>query len=188
MGWTRRAGSALDHRDIHTPDLALGVDLHGLLVTGGAQGEVGRKSVGFDEHFDLATAGGALQIAEDVAAGFGPVAGDSAALARHVAAQVELVAVAGAMQALLQAQAGTVDLVIGLAADALGRAVGQRNRSGAGPVAVEPCKRPTGLGMTRRYRQHQRGADAGSLNRLSKQTEAEQFHIEFPISKMTFSL
>src|SRR5258708_24682703 len=42
-----------------------------------------------DEHVDLAAARGALQIAEDVAAGFAPVAGNAVALARHVAGRSE---------------------------------------------------------------------------------------------------
>ncbi len=86
----------------------------------------------FHEHLDLAAAGGTLQIAEDVAALLAPVAGDAVALAGDVAREVELVAVAGAVQVLLQAQPAGVDLVVGLAADVLGRAVGERR----------PCRVP----------------------------------------------
>jgi hypothetical protein len=35
--------------------------------------------------------------------------------------------------------------------------------------------------VARRHRQHQHGADTGSLDRLSEQTGTKQFHIEFPI-------
>src|SRR5258708_2908067 len=86
-----------------------------------------------DEHVDLAAARGALQIAEDVAAGFAPVAGNAVALARHVAGEIELVAVAGAMQVLLQAHARRVDFVVGLAADVLGGAVGKCDRARTAP-------------------------------------------------------
>ncbi len=44
----------------------------------GAQRQIGGKAVGLDEHLDLAAAGGALEVAEDVAAGLAPVAGDAA--------------------------------------------------------------------------------------------------------------
>jgi CobQ-like glutamine amidotransferase family enzyme len=58
--------------------------------------------IGLDEYVDLTAAGGALQTAENIAARFAPVAGNPVALARNIAAQVELVAVAGAAQVLLQ--------------------------------------------------------------------------------------
>ena len=92
------AASALHHRDVDAADLALGADLNRLLVAGGPQCQVGGKSRRLDEHVDLAAARGALQIAEDVAAGFAPVAGNAVALAGDVAAEIEFVAVAGAMQ------------------------------------------------------------------------------------------
>jgi hypothetical protein len=177
MNRERRA-SALHHRDGHTPDLALGGDLHGLPVAGGRQRQVGGKSRSLDEDVDPSTARGALQIAEDIPAGFAPVAGNTVALAGDVAAQVEFVAVAGAMQILLQPKAITVDLVVGLAAEPLGGSVGKRNRSVAGPCAIKTCKR-AGLGVARRYRQHQRGSDACSLDSLSKQAGTKQFHIGF---------
>src|SRR6185312_17338537 len=103
----------------------------------GAERQVGGKAVGFDEDVDLTAAGSALQVAEDVAAGFAPVAGDTLAIRRHVAGQVELVAVARAVQFLLEAHACAADLITGLAADVLGRAVGERNRSSAGPCSIE---------------------------------------------------
>ena len=90
--------------------------MYRLLVAGGFQRQVGGKSRGLDEHLDLAAAGGALEIAEDVAAFFAPVAGDAVAVARDLAAQIAFVAVAGAMQILLQAQSVAVDLVVGFAA------------------------------------------------------------------------
>ena len=93
--------AALRHRDIDASDLALGVDLHGLLVAGGPQRQAGGKSRSLDEHLDLATAGRALQIAENIPARFAPVAGNAVTLARNVAAQVEFVAVAGATEGLL---------------------------------------------------------------------------------------
>src|ERR1700731_3150225 len=125
--------SALHHRNVHASDLALGADQHGLLVAGGLQRQGGGKSGSLDEHVDPSAARGALKVAENIAAGFAPVAGNAVALARHIAAQVELVAVASAMQALLQAEARAVDLVVGLASDALGRSVGKRNRAVASP-------------------------------------------------------
>ncbi|MGY3466060.1 hypothetical protein ACVW0I_002931 [Bradyrhizobium sp. LM6.11] len=107
----------------------------------------GGEAVGLDEHLDLAAAGGALQIAEDVAVGLAPIAGDALALARHVAGEVELVTVGRTVQRLLEAETGTGDLVVRLAADALGGAVGQRHRAGAGPRAFEACKRSGRLSL-----------------------------------------
>lgn len=90
---------------------------------------------------------GALKVAEDVAVGLAPIAGDALALAGHVAGEVELVAVRRAVQRLLEAETGASDLVVGLAADALGRAVGERHGAGAGPRAVEAGERPGRLSM-----------------------------------------
>jgi hypothetical protein len=50
------------------------------------------------------------------------------------------------MQILLQAEAAAVDLVVGLAADALDRSVGERDRAVAGPISVKAGKWPR-LGM-----------------------------------------
>ena len=110
--------AALRHRDIDGSDLALGVDLHGLLAPGGSQRLAGGKSRSLDEHLDLATARRALQIAEKIPARFAPVAGNAVTLARNVGTQVEFVAVAGATESLLQTQSGAVDIVGGLASDA----------------------------------------------------------------------
>src|SRR5581483_4835357 len=112
---------------------------------------------------------------------FAPVAGDAIAVGGDVAHQVELVAVARAVQLLLEVQAVRIDLVFGLAADVLGLAIRQRDRSSAGPCAVEAGKRAARLGMTGRNRKHQCSADARSRDSLSRQTEAKQFHIEFPV-------
>src|SRR5829696_6666307 len=124
-----RQGSGLGHRDLDAADFALGVDLYGLLVAGGLQIQVRGKSGSFDEQVDLAAAGGALQIAENIPALLAPVAGDAVTLAGDVARQVELVAVAGAVQILLEAEPVGVDPVVGLAADVLGGAVGERDRA-----------------------------------------------------------
>src|SRR5260370_16901380 len=85
--------AALRHRDIDAPDLALGADLHRLLVAGGPQRHAGGKSRSLDEHLDLATARRALQIAENIPARFAPVAGDAVTLARNVGTQVKFLAV-----------------------------------------------------------------------------------------------
>src|SRR6266702_4545017 len=124
--------AALRHRDIDGSDLALGVDLHGLLVAGGSQRHAGGKSRSLDEHLDLATARRALQIAEKIPARFAPVALNAVTLARNVGTQVEFVAVAGAAESLLQTQSGAVDIVAGLASDALGCSVGKRDCAVAG--------------------------------------------------------
>ena len=84
------------------------------------------------------------------------------------------------MQALFQTQSGAVDLVVRLATDVFGASIGQRDRSVAGPGAIETDERP-GLGVTHRYRQQERSADAGSLDRLSIQAGTKRFHIAFPI-------
>src|SRR5262249_31842485 len=120
--------------------------------------------VGLHEHLDLAAACGALQIAEHVAAGFAPTPGNPVAVAGHVARQIELVAVARAVQALLQPRAAAVDLVVCLAADALDRAIRQCDRASAGPCTVEASERTAGLGMSRRDRHHQSDTDARSPN------------------------
>jgi hypothetical protein len=72
-----RADQVLRHRDLDAADFALGVDPHGLLVAVGPQIQVGGKSGSLDEHVDLAAAGGALQVAEDIPALLAPVAGDA---------------------------------------------------------------------------------------------------------------
>src|ERR1700742_652113 len=100
-----RRALALRHRDADAADLALRLDLHDLFAAVGAQVQRGGEARSLDEHADLAIAGGALQIAEDVAALLAPAAGDTVALAGDIAGQVELVAVAGAVQRLLQAHA-----------------------------------------------------------------------------------
>src|SRR5258708_26560479 len=68
----------------------------------------------------MATSRRALKSAENIPARFAPVAGDAVTLARNVGTQVEFVAVAGATESLLQTQSGAVDIVAGLASDALG--------------------------------------------------------------------
>ena len=68
-----------------------------LLVAGGLQRQVSGKSRSLDEHVDLAAARRALQVAENIPALFAPVAGNAVTVARHIAAEVELVAVAGAI-------------------------------------------------------------------------------------------
>src|SRR6266436_4142541 len=159
-------------------DLALGVDLHGLLVAGGSQRHAGGKSRSLDEHLDLAAARRALQIAEKVPARFGPVAVNAVTLARNVGTQVEFVAVAGAAESLLQTQSGAVDIVGGLASDALGCSVGKRDCAVAGPRSVKAGKWPR-LGMAYRHRQHERTADSSNRDSLSEQPGTKQFHIEF---------
>src|SRR5215213_5473593 len=175
-----RQGSGLGHRDLDAADFALGVDLHGLLVAGGPQIQVRGKSGSLDKDIDLAAAGGALQIAENIPALLAPVAGDAFALAGDVARQVEFVAVAGAVQILLQAEPVGVDLVVGLAADVLGAAVGKHDCARAAPVSVKAGKRATRLGMACGGRQQERGADASSCDSLTEQAGTKQFHCRFP--------
>jgi hypothetical protein len=174
-------GSGLRHRDLDAADFALGVDLHDLLVAGGPQIQIRCKSGSLDEQVDLATAGGALQIAENIPALLAPVAGDALALAGDVARQIEFLAVAGAVQILLQAEPAGVDPVVGLAADVLGGAVGERDRARAAPVSVKAGERASRLGMARGDRQHERGADASSCESLTEQAGTKQFHCSFPL-------
>lgn len=175
------AQPGLRHRDRDAADLALGVDLHHLLGAVGLQVQVCGKAGRLDEHVDPSAARGALQIAEDVAACLAPVAGDPVALAGDVAGEVELVAVAGAMQRLLQVHARRRDLVVSLATNAFGRAVGQRHRARSGPRAGKTGERTAGLRMDCGGRQHQCGADAHSSEGLSIMAGTKQFHCEFPI-------
>src|SRR5258707_1487450 len=170
--------AAFRHRDIDAPDLAVGADLHRLLVAGGPQRHAGGKSRSLDEHLDLATARRALQSAENIPARFAPVAGDAVTLARNVGTQVEFVAVACATESLLQTQSGAVALVAGLASDALGCSVGKRDCAVAGPRSVKTGKWPR-LGMAYRHRQHERGADPNGLASLPEQPGTKQIHIGF---------
>src|SRR6185312_5020946 len=171
--------SGLRHRDLDAANFALGVDLYALLVAGGAQVQVGRKARSFDEHVNLAAACGTLQIAEDIPALLAPVTGDAVALAGDVAREVKFVAVAGAMQILLQAKPVGVDLVICPAADVFGGAVGEGYRTAAAPVSVKPGERASRLGVACGDRQHERCADAGRCERLTEQAGTKQFHREF---------
>ena len=59
----------------------------------------------------------------------------------------------------------------------LGRSVGERNGSAAGPYSGKTGKR-AGLGVARRHRQHERGADACGLDCLPKKS-GTKLHIEF---------
>jgi hypothetical protein len=170
---------ALHHRNGHAPDLALGSDLHGLLVAGGPEGQIGGKSVGLDKYVDLTAAGSALQIAEDVSACFAPATMNAVALARHVAGQIEFVAVASATQVLLQSEARAINLIVSLAPDPLGSPIRKSDGAVSGPCAAKPGKRAR-LGMTRRYGQHERGPDTGSPDAVCKQAGAKQFHRVFP--------
>jgi len=81
------------------------------------------------------------------------------------------------MEVLLQAQSGAVDLVVGFASDALGRSVGKRDRSAARPCSVKTGKRAR-LGVARRHRQQECGADTSNFDRLCKKSHTE-LHIEF---------
>lgn len=164
------------HRDLDAADFALGVDLDVLLVAIRPKIQVRGKSRGLDEHVDLATAGGALQIAKNVPALFAPVAGDPIALAGDIAGEIEFVAVAGAIQMLLQAKPVGVDLVVGFATDVFGGAIGECDRAGAGPVAVKARERPSRLGMAWGGRQNERGTDASNCESLTEQAVAKQFH------------
>jgi hypothetical protein len=168
--------AALRHRDIDAPDLTLGADLHCLLVAGGPQRHAGGKSRSLDEHLDLATAGCALQAAENIPARFAPVAENAVTLAGNVGTQVEFVAIAGATESLLQTQSGAIDIVAGFASDALGCSVGKHDCAVAGPRSVKTGKWPR-LGMAYRHR-HERGADPSSLDSPPEQPGTKQFRIE----------
>src|ERR1700730_646131 len=118
----------LHHRNRYASDVALGADLNGLPVAAGPQHQACGESRSLDEHVDLAAACCTLEIAENIPARLTPVAGNSLAPARNVAAQVEFVAVAGAMQILLQTQPGAVDFIVCPAANSLGRTGRERKR------------------------------------------------------------
>src|SRR4029077_14456564 len=172
-------GSGLRHRDGDAADFALGIDLNDLLGAVGPQVQVGGKPGCLDEYVDLSAAGGALKVAEDVAALLTPIAGNTVALAGDIAGQIEFVAVAGAVQVLHQAEPVGVDLVISLAADVFRGAVGERNVACSGPVSVKAGKGAPGLGMARGDRHHEHGANAGSGEGLPEEAKTKQFHSEF---------
>src|SRR5882757_4939996 len=176
---SQEPASGLGHRDLDAADFALGVDLYVLLVAVGPQIQVCGKSGSLDEHVDLAAAGSALQIAEDIPALFAPIAGDTVTLAGDVAGEVEFVAVAGAMQVLRQAEPVGVDLVVGLAADVFRGAVGKGNIACAGPISVKTGKGACGLCVACGDRHHERGADASSGECLPEEAKTKAFHSEF---------
>src|SRR5258708_39009717 len=126
----------------------------------------------------MATSRRALKSAENIPARFAPVAGDAVTLARNVGTQVEFVAVAGATESLLQTQSGVVDIVAGLASDALSCSVGKRDCAVAGPRSFKTGKWPR-LGMAYRHRQHELSAASSSLDSLPEQPGTKHFHTEF---------
>ena len=135
-----RASAALRHRDIDAPDLALGADLHRLLVAGGLQRHTGGKSRA-STNTSIWPRPPCPAVCRKFPARFAPVAGDAVTLTRNVGTQVEFVAVAGATESLLQAQSGAVDIVAGLASDALGCSVGKGDCAVAGPRSVKTGKK-----------------------------------------------
>jgi hypothetical protein len=103
-------GSGLGQRNVDAANLALGTDLHDLLVAACPNVEGRGKTRRLDKYVDRTASRRALEVAVDVAVGFAPKPDNPVALGRDVAGQVEFVAVAGAMQSLLQIVAGAVDL------------------------------------------------------------------------------
>jgi hypothetical protein len=83
------------------------------------------------------------------------------------------------VQVLLQAEPAGVDLVVCLAADVFGGAVGERHCAAAAPVSVKTGERASRLGMACGNRQHERGADAGRGESPTEQAGTKQFHREF---------
>src|SRR5262249_51517637 len=117
-----------------------------LLATANLEAEFCREGFAVDQDAEFAVAATALERAVHVARGLAPDAADAAAAAPDVGRQLELVAVAGAAQALLQGQAVRADGISCPAPDSFAAAVGNEDRSGATPVASEPGKGAAALG------------------------------------------
>src|SRR5258708_11324007 len=126
---------AARQRDVGAPELALGTDRHVLLVALGGHRQPGGESGRRHDDVELAVAGAALKRTADIARRLGPGAGQRAARGDDIALQLELVAVAGAEQGLIEAGAFAADGVSRLAANPFLRTILERDRAIARPYA-----------------------------------------------------
>jgi hypothetical protein len=122
------------HRNSDTPELALGLDRHRLLVAARRQrdacSEAGRRR----GDLKIAAAGASLDGPVDVPAGFAPCPGNRGPLCGEIGDDIEFVAVAGAGQALLEAITFSAHGVRCTTANSFGRSVVERDGARAGPV------------------------------------------------------
>src|SRR6185437_6199383 len=93
--------------------------------------EAGRAS----HDLEIAVAATTFKASVDVAAALAPGAPDRAALGDHIGPQVELVAVAGTGEGLIEAAATFANRIRGSAANAFSRTVVEGDAAAAGPEA-----------------------------------------------------
>ena len=132
-GAIESAALALHHRDDDAPDLALGADLHGLLVAVGPQCQVGGKS---RRPRRTRRSGRRRRCPADCRRHSGSFRSSCRKCGRPGSSHRcsdRICSCRWRNAESASGPAGAVDLVVGPAADALGRSVGQRNRSVAGP-------------------------------------------------------
>jgi len=114
------------------------VDDDALMLVFRDHDELGRKAGTFDVKLQPLATPVAIGRAAYAARALGPAAGDLIlAVNRKLAAEVEIVAVAGAAQLKIDFVRGASRAVVGITADALGRPVLWLQRSGAAPAARE---------------------------------------------------
>src|SRR4051794_33458695 len=140
-----RFAALLRQRDIGAAEYVVSAQRHGLLVAGRAQRHVGIEAHGADGDLKIAAATAALQRAGNVAAGLRPGPGHLTALVDDIGPKVELVSIAGAGQR--HRHVGARYLIARATADAFTRAVVQRDRAAAGPVACHAGERASRLSV-----------------------------------------
>src|ERR1700730_6810969 len=114
-------------RDRGAPELAVGPDHDGLLVAARGQCNVGVESGRAGDNLEITAASASLEVSADAPAAFTPGPGEHSALRDHVAGEIELVAVAGAGEAEIEAVAAGDDGVGGGGATCVTGSVVQRN-------------------------------------------------------------
>ena len=106
-------------RDRGAPELAVGPDHDGLLVAARGQRNVGVESGRAGDNLEISVGSASLEVSADAPAAFTPGPGEHSALRDHVAGEIELVAVAGAGEAEIEAVAAGADSVGGAASNSL---------------------------------------------------------------------
>jgi len=158
------------------------VDDDALMLVFRDHDELGRKAGTFDVKLQPLATPVAIGRAAHAARALGPAAGDLIlAVNRKLAAEVEIVAVAGAAQLKTNFVRGASLAVVGIAADALGRAVLGLQRSSTAPAAREFGKRA--IRGRRRQRRHadcrNKGTSGNSNTRECMENSGSQGTLPF---------